>query len=256
MRKEFIMKKLINEMKKTAVITGSTKGIGRAIGLKLLEAGYFVVFNYANDENGKDQLEHYLWGTPFKDYKIIKNDFRNEQNIAGFVDDLIEKFPTIDALVLNAGITDRTPWDRLSMNQWEQVLYVNLTMPAFLIQKIGPHLSDSTGSILCIGSVLGKYAHSVSIPYGVSKAGLHFLVKSLVKEFSERKITINGICTGFTDTQWQREKTEEQRNRIKEKIAFKRFAEAEEIAELAYSIIQNRYMTGSIVSIDGGYCCQ
>lgn len=84
---------------------------------------------------------------------------------------------------------------------------------------------------------------------------MHFLAESLVKEFCDREITINAICTGFTDTQWQKQKSEEQRSRIQKKIGLKRFAEPEEIANLAYEILTNKYMTGSVVKIDGGYCC-
>lgn len=150
-------------------------------------------------------------------------------------------------LVLNAGITDRTPWEKISMKQWNEVLNTNLTVLAFLIQKIGRYIYKG-------GSILGKFAHSVSSPYGVSKAGLHFLAESLVKEYCNREITVNAICTGFTDTQWQKEKTAEQRNRIQEKIGLRRFAVPKEIASSAFELMNNPYITGSVVKIDGGYC--
>lgn len=138
------------------------------------------------------------------------------------------------------------------MEQWNRVMHLNLTVPAFLTQKICKN-KNPDGSVLYIGSILGEYAHSVSIPYGVSKAGIHFLTESLVKEYAEQGITVNAICTGFTDTQWQKKKSQEQRDRIQQKIALRRFAEPEEIASLAYELITNRYITGSVVKIDGGY---
>ena len=236
---------------RTIVITGSTKGIGKAIGIKFLKQGYYVIFNYAQDDEAcrllREEIKIYDGN-----YEVIKNDFSDEKAIDDFVNQL--KKHKIDKLVLNAGITNRTSWTEMSMEQWNHVMYVNLTVPAFLIQKLGKQMCMG-GGILCIGSILGKYAHSMSIPYGVSKAGLHFLAESLVKEFCDREITINAICTGFTDTQWQKRKSEEQRSRIQKKIGLKRFAEPEEIANLAYEILTNKYMTGSVVKIDGGYCC-
>lgn len=237
---------------KTAVVTGSTKGIGKAIGKKCLVNGYYVIFNYANDDEGckllKEEISEYTGK-----FEIIKNDFSNEKKIDDFIKQVLRR-ESINLLVLNAGITDRTPWEEMSMKQWEHVMNINLTVPAFLTQRLGRHISPE-GSILYIGSILGEYAHSMSIPYGVSKAGLHFLAKSLVKEYCDREITVNAICTGFTDTQWQKKKSEEQRCRIKNKIGMNRFAEPEEIASLAFELLTNRYITGSIVKIDGGYCC-
>ena len=240
---------------KTAVITGSTKGIGKAIGLKLLEKGYYVFFNYASDLEGAKCFESEILQYKGK-FQIVQNDFSNEKKIDDFVKEITcENERWINALILNAGITDRTEWEDMTIEQWQHVLNINLTVPAFLIQKMGRSMAKG-GSILCIGSVLGKYAHSMSIPYGVSKAALHFLTKSLVKEYCGKEITINAICTGFTDTQWQKQKTEEQRLRIQNKIGMGRFAEPEEIASLAIEMLTNTYMTGSVVEIDGGYCCR
>lgn len=239
---------------KTAVITGSTKGIGKAIGIKLLDSGYYVLFNYASDDEGcellKEEIAEYIGK-----FKVIKNDFSTEEKIDDFVNQVLcHAGGDINTLVLNAGITDRTPWEHMSMKQWNHVMHVNLTVPTFLTQKIGKHIS-SKGSILYIGSILGEYAHSMSVPYGVSKAGLHFLAESLVKEYCDKGITVNAICTGFTDTQWQKNKSEEQRSRIINKIGMRRFAEPEEIASLAFELLTNGYITGSVVKIDGGYCC-
>jgi len=236
---------------KVAVVTGSTKGIGKAIGMKLLQEGYFVYFNYANDDEGKKLLDSEL--TKYTEhYAVIKTDFHNENQLDLFVDTVIQRHGKLDVLVLNAGITNRTPWNQLGMEAWNDVLYTNLTVPAFLTQKFGQYISEG-GSVLFIGSILGMHAHSLSVPYGVSKAGMHFLAKSLVKEYADKDVTVNAICTGFADTDWQKKKTKEQRERIQNKIALKRFAEVDEIAGLAMEMIRNRYMTGSVVEISGGY---
>lgn len=239
---------------KVAVVTGSTKGIGKAIAEKLINEGYYVVINYANDDLGRDALVEEFRAFEGR-YCIIKNDFHNEEQLDKFVETITTQFGGIDVLVANAGITDRTKWEEMSMEQWNRVIHTNLTAPAFLTQKLGKKMNPG-GSVLYIGSILGEYAHSLSIPYGVSKSGLHFLAKSLVKEYANRDITVNAICTGFTDTEWQKNKSEEQRERIQRKIALRRFAAPEEIASMAFELINNRYVTGAVVNIDGGYVAE
>lgn len=199
---------------KRAVITGSTKGIGKSIGLDLLKQGYYVYFNYANDDKGGEDLRHEI--ISYTNFEIIKNGFENEEKIKCFCDEIRSKGP-IDVLVCNAGITDRTPWGSVSMDNWNKVIYLNVTVPAMLIQNFGYDMKEG-GSIICIGSIMGKYPHSMSVSYGVSKKALHFLVESLVKEYCDRQITINAICTGFTDTEWQKKKPMEQRDRILKRL--------------------------------------
>ncbi|MCI9631629.1 MAG: SDR family NAD(P)-dependent oxidoreductase [Ruminococcus sp.] len=124
---------------KTIIITGSTKGIGKAIGIKFLKNHYYVIFNYATDDEGgkilKEEISEYEG-----QFEIIKNDFLSEEKIDEFAEQVTRDGRIIDMLVLNAGITDRTPWEKMNMRQWNEVLKVNLTVPAFLIQKIGRHI--------------------------------------------------------------------------------------------------------------------
>lgn len=110
------------------------------------------------------------------------------------------------------------------------------------------------GKVIFIGAVMGIYPHAVSIPYAVSKAGLHMLSKQLVKHLSPHGITVNTVVPGFVDTLWQKDKPLEQRKRIENKIALKRFAVPEEVAQLCWDISQNDYVNGSLLKIDGGYC--
>ena len=156
-------------------------------------------------------------------------------------------------MILNAGATNRNSFSDMTIDEWNYVINVNLTMPFFIVQSLVDCIIKG-GSILFIGAVMGIYPHAISIPYAVSKAGVHMLSRQLVKHLAPYKITVNTIAPGFVDTPWQKSKPLEQRIRIENKIALKRFALPEEIAQLCWDISQNAYINGSLLEIDGGYC--
>ena len=233
---------------KYAVVTGSTKGIGKSIAKSLLKQGYFVVFHYGHDDSVIPELEKEL-KTISEKYTIIKNDFCDEDRIIDFCETINSFCPTIDVFINNVAITD---FFSMSLEQWNKVLNINLTAPFLLTQKLGKKIVDN-GNIIFIGSLLGNVPHSISVPYGVSKAGLHMLAKYLVKIFAENKIRVNVVAPGFVDTPWQINKPKEQRNRIENKIAMNRFAYPDEIADACNFIIHNGYINGSVLNIHGGY---
>ena len=237
---------------KTAIITASTKGIGKSIALKLLSKDCFVIINYSKNDVIANELNVELMKDYPNQYKIVKADLSSYDGMEIFVDECLTNVNMIDYLVLNTGITAREKFEDLSLETWKKVMDTNLNIPFFTVQKLSKNIYEK-GSIVFIGSILGEIPHSVSIPYGVSKAGLHFLAKSLVKEFAKQKVTVNAICPGFVDTTWQLCKSPEIRKQIEEKTALGRFAKPEEIAELCYSILTNNFINGSIINIDGGY---
>lgn len=132
-------------------------------------------------------------------------------------------------------------------------MMTNLNAPFYIIKLLKEKIKYS-GNIIFIGSILGIYSHAMSIPYAVSKAGLHMLAKSLIKEFCEEKIRVNVIAPGFVDTPWQKAKPQEQRKRIEDKTALKRFAKVEEISNAVQFVVNNGFVNGAILSLDGGYC--
>ncbi len=238
---------------KTCIVTGSVKGIGKSIAVKYLTEGYFVILNYANDDMAAQQLDDQLKKDYYGKYKIIKCDLSTIDNVNDFVEKCLEEINEIDCLVLNAACTDKTAFSEITQDAWNKVMDVNLNMPFFLVQKFSPYIKRENGSIIFIGAHMGIQAHAISIVYGVSKAAVHFLAKSLVKEFAERKITVNVISPSFVDTPWQLTKEPDHRARIESKIALKRFAYPEEIANITYDVSKNRYINGAIINIDGGY---
>ncbi|GHU50082.1 beta-ketoacyl-ACP reductase [Clostridia bacterium] len=218
---------------KTALVTGSTRGIGRAIADMLSANGYTVL---RNGRTGGD----------------ISADLSTLEGVNTLAEGVIARTGKLDCLVLNAAATYRKPMSEMDYKHWQEIMDINVNMPFFLIQKLTEHISRG-GSILFISAMLGTKPHATSIPYGVSKAAANMLAQSLVKEFAPRGVRVNAISPGFVDTESQNSKPEKLRAKIESKIALKRFATEREIADMCLSIINNTYINGAIVAIDGGY---
>lgn len=238
-----------------ALVTGSTKGIGKAIGLQLLSEGYFVVFNYSSSEDAAKSLREELDTKYTNQYGIFKADLSEVDKVDEIKNEILKLVPYLNVVVFNAGITDRSVFGEIDPNNWLKVFNANLNVPFFLMQSLKPYLKEE-GSVVFMGSMLGNIPHSVSTSYGVSKSAVHALVKNMVKFLSKDNITINAIAPGFVDTDWQKEKPDWLREKIKGKVALNRFAHENEVAELCSQIIKNRYLTGQVIQLDGGYNCE
>ena len=237
---------------KYAVVTGGTKGIGNAIGKALLEKDYFVILNYANDDNTANNAFKEL-NSLFPDrLKLIKEDLSKQDNILIFCNKVKEITSQLDVLILNAGKTDRTPFGEIDYQSFLNVFDTNLFVPFFLTQEIYTIMPKGS-SIIITGSSMGIHPHSMSLAYGVSKSAVHSLVKNLVKYLMPYKLRVNAIAPGFVETEWQKEKPEWIKESIKSKIALNRFCTTDEVAQLAMSIIENQYLNGEIIQLDGGY---
>ena len=240
-------------MMNIVLVTGGTKGIGKAIVLKYLHQGCYAIITYSSDDETAELFQREL-DVNYKDkYEIIKADLSKIEEVKIMCNIIRCKYRKIDYLILNAGATNRDSFSDMTLDEWNYVINVNLTMPFFIVQSLVDCIIKG-GSILFIGAVMGIYPHAISIPYAVSKAGVHMLSRQLVKHLAPYKITVNTIAPGFVDTPWQKSKPLEQRIRIENKIALKRFALPEEIAQLCWDISQNAYINGSLLEIDGGYC--
>ena len=235
-----------------AIVTGSTKGIGRAVGEKLLEAGYHVIFNYSSDEDSAEELRTSLKGEGVR-YSLIKQRLETGRDVEDFVSSCLRVSDSFDVIVCNAGCTDRSSWEDMSREAWDRVMNVNLNAPAHLLRLLDPHICEG-GNVILTGSDMGIFPHAMSVPYSVSKAAVHALAGSLVKVYAGRKIRVNAIAPGFVETPWQSGKPDEIRQNIENKIALHRFADPGEIADLVIHVIKNGYINGSVIQIDGGYC--
>jgi 3-oxoacyl-[acyl-carrier protein] reductase len=238
-------------MVKYVLVTSSTSGIGKAIGKLFLQSGYYVFFNYSKNEENRIKLEQEI--SEFKGkYSIIKTDLSKFENINFLYEEVKKVVNVLDCIVLNTGITNRKYFESITVDEWNDVMNTNLNIPFFIVQKFSEMIKDN-GSIIFIGAVMGIVSHAVSIPYGVSKAGLHMLARSLVKVFKDRNITVNVVAPGFINTDWQLSKEPDHRKRIENKIALNRFGKPEEVAQVCMSIVENQYINGAIINVDGGY---
>ncbi len=236
---------------KRALVTGGTKGIGLGIVRMLIEEGYYTIITYSSDQQAAICCEREL-SLITQDYEIIQADQNDYDSLRALVAHVCQS-GRIDCLVCNAGTTLRKDIISISNEEWESVMNVNVNSNFYLIRDLYNNFS-SQARIVLIGSVLGIYPHSSSLAYGVTKAAVHALAKNLVKSFEGTMITVNAIAPGFVETEWQKDKPEEIRNNIYSKTAAGRFAAIDEVADVVRLCINNSYLNGSIIEIDGGYC--
>ncbi|REK69574.1 SDR family NAD(P)-dependent oxidoreductase [Paenibacillus paeoniae] len=236
---------------KYALVTGSTAGIGLAIAKRLLEEGCFVFVNFAHSEENAQAAKKIL-STVSSNYAMIKADMSKLEGV-NIVGEAVSKLcPQLDYLILNSYVTDKTDFLQVTPEQWQHVMDMNVNMPFFLMQRLYDHMAES-GSVVCIGAVMGIYPHAISVSYGVSKAALHMLCRSMVKIYESKKVRINAVCPGFVETPAQAGKAPDHRQRIENKIALHRFAQPKEIADFCFSVLNNGYINGAVIPIDGGY---
>ncbi len=236
-----------------ALITGGTKGLGLAVAKVLLNAAFDAVLTYgADDQRAADVKRSLKQDFPDADIAVLKadaTDLSSLEVIAGYFD---QNKITLDALVLNAGLTSRGNFEDLQLDDWNRVLTANLTYPTFLLQRLLPCINEG-GSVVFTGSLMGILPHSMSLPYGVTKAATHSLVENLVKSLSPHSIRVNAVAPGFVDTEWQKAKPAEIRASINSKVALGRFAQPDEVARIYLMLIDNTYLNGEVIRIDGGY---
>lgn len=237
---------------RTALITGGTKGIGRAVAELLLAESFDVILTFAHDEEAATSVLSMLRTKyPTRTVRTVRSDATDLESIPQLVETLGNE-TQLDALVLNAGTTDRTDFEDIDPLVWQKVFTSNVHYPTFLIQALLGHFAPNA-SIVFTGSSMGIHPHSVSLSYGVTKATTHALVRNLVKFLAPRGIRVNAVAPGFVDTEWQKAKPAEVRASINSKIALGRFCSPEELAQTYYLLIANQYLNGEVISVDGGY---
>ncbi|MCI5679939.1 MAG: 3-oxoacyl-[acyl-carrier-protein] reductase [Bacteroidales bacterium] len=239
---------------KTAVVTGGSRGIGKAICLKLAENGADIAFLYAGNTAKAEETQKELEALGVK-AKAYQCNVADADAVAAVVKEIVKDFGGIQILVNNAGITKDKLVPMMKAADFDAVIDTNLKGVFYMIKGVYPlFLKQKGGKIINISSVSGLTGNPGQANYSASKAGVVGLTKSVAKELASRGVCCNAIAPGFIAT----EMTEALENdALKEAIPMKRFGEAEEVAKLALFLAseQSDYITGEVIRIDGGLAC-
>lgn len=235
---------------KRALVTGGTKGIGLGIVKMLLAEGYFVTITYGHDKESAAKFKE-AFEKEVNQFELLKIDQSCKVDMKALADH-VKKNKSLECLVCNAGITLRKGLTDFSDEEWEKVMQVNVNAPVFLIRDLYTCLSQNS-RIVFIGSEMGIYPHGTSLAYGITKSAVHALARNLVKFFEGTGTTVNAIAPGFVETEWQKNKPQVIRSKICKKTALGRFATVAEIADAVKFVINNPFVNGSIVEVNGGY---
>lgn len=242
------------EENKVALITGAARGIGKAIAKKFAENGYNVVINYVSAKTDIKTLTKEFEDLGVK-VLLVKADVSNKEEAEGLVNQTIEKFGKIDVLVNNAGITKDNLLMRMSEEDFEKVLDINLK-GTFLITKFATKymMKKRCGSIVNLASVVGVAGNAGQCNYSASKAGVIGFTKSIAKELASRNIRANAVAPGFIKTDMTDVLSDNVKENINSQIPLKRMGTAEEVAKLVYFLgtAESSYITGQIINVDGG----
>ncbi|NLI72569.1 MAG: 3-oxoacyl-[acyl-carrier-protein] reductase [Bacteroidales bacterium] len=239
---------------KTAIITGAARGIGKAIALKFASEGCNIAFtDLAIDENGKaTEKEIESLGVKAKGYASNAASFDETHQV---VKEIVKEFGRVDILVNNAGITKDGLMLRMSEQQWDAVITVNLKSAFNFIHACTPiMMRQKSGSIINMSSVVGVSGNAGQTNYSASKAGMIGLAKSIAKEIGSRGIRANAVAPGFIETDMTQVLTEEQRAKWTEMIPLRRGGSPEEVAKVCLFLASDlsSYVSGQVIHVCGG----
>ncbi|OCN04566.1 beta-ketoacyl-ACP reductase [Erysipelotrichaceae bacterium MTC7] len=241
-------------MNKVALITGASQGIGQAIALQMAKEGYDIVINYIGDDtpalDTAKQCEDFGVKT-----LCINADVTDFAAVEAMVKSVLEVFGQIDVLVNNSGITKDTLMLRMSEQDFDAVIDVNLKGTWNCIKHVlKPMMKQRSGSIISMASVIGLIGNVGQANYAASKAGIIGLTKSVAREVAPRGITVNAIAPGFITTKMTEVLSDDVKQAILTNIPMKDFGTMEDVANMVSFLAsdKSRYVTGQVLHVDGG----
>ncbi|WP_018922587.1 3-oxoacyl-[acyl-carrier-protein] reductase [Salsuginibacillus kocurii] len=239
---------------KHALVTGGSRGIGRAIALELAASGANVAVNYSGNQEKAEEVVKACMEYGVHSFSV-QADVANEKDVKAMVKQVTTEFGALDILVNNAGITKDNLLMRLKEEDWDAVMDTNLK-GVFQCSKaaVRPMMKQQEATIINISSVVGVLGNAGQANYVAAKAGVIGLTKTLAREFSSRNIRVNAVAPGFIQTEMTDELGEETKEKLLAEIPLNELGQAEDVARVVRFLASedSRYMTGQTLHVDGG----
>jgi 3-oxoacyl-[acyl-carrier protein] reductase len=239
---------------KIALVTGASRGIGRAIALGLAEAGADIVVNYAGNEQAAREVATQVEQLGRRAF-LVRADVADASQVDDMIKQVLERFERLDILVNNAGITRDNLLMRMKEEEFDQVINTNLKGVFNCMKAVTrPMMKQRSGRIINISSVVGVLGNPGQANYVAAKAGVIGLTKSAARELASRGITVNCVAPGFIETDMTDKLTEELKNQMLTQIPLARLGQPEDIARAVKFLAsdESSYMTGQTIHVDGG----
>lgn len=239
--------------KKIIIITGASRGIGREIAKTLAREGYTIIANYNKSEKEAQKLKKELQEEN-KEIDIYKANIANEEETQEMIKYVIKKYKKIDVLINNAGIDKIQLVTEVTKKDWDEIINTNLYGTFYISQQAAKNMiQNKQGKIINISSIWGQIGASMEVVYSISKAGVDGLTKALAKELGPSGIQVNSIAPGFIKTEMNSNFNEQEINEIKNEIPLQKLGECTDIAKCVKWLIEDNYVTGQVIAINGGW---
>ncbi|MBP3409098.1 MAG: SDR family oxidoreductase [Bacteroidaceae bacterium] len=227
---------------KTAIVTGGTSGIGLGVARMLIGKGYRVYATYIGPDF-EEKIEN---------FEAVKVDQSDRKQLYAFIERIKGECDSVDCIICNAGLSIRKSFTETTDKDWDTMMEVAVNSHYILIRELYGLIPEGS-RIVFTGSQMGLMPHAMVLAYGVTKSAVHALAKNLVKEFEGTGTTVNAVVPGFVETPWQKEKPEEIKQNIYRKTAIHRFASVDEVVDAYRFCIENPFVNGSLIEVNGGY---
>lgn len=237
---------------KVAIITGASRGIGRAIALDFAKEGASIVINYSKDDEGANETLSLVKESGSTGI-LVKEDVSTYEGAERIVDETIKHFGKLDILVNNAAKSIIGLFMDSSKDEINNIISTNLLGPMYLSKLVLPYMLGKEGVILNISSIWGEAGASCEVGYSTTKGGINLFTKALAKEMAPSNIRVNAIAPGVIETKMNEFLSEEDRKELKDEIPMGRFGLPEEVAKAAVFLCSkdSSYITGQIIKVDG-----